>query len=68
MVDILPEISGVDFNAAWVRRVNSDIDDGLTVPFMSRDDLLSSKLASARPQDLADVAALRESLDARNSK
>ena len=32
---------------------------GLTAPVISRSDLIAAKLASARPQDLADVAALR---------
>jgi hypothetical protein len=59
MVDILPRISGVEFADAWQRRVDVAVDDGLTVPFISRADLLAAKLAAARPQDLADVAALR---------
>jgi hypothetical protein len=58
MVDILPRISGVDFEVAWRRRVNVPIDDALSVPFISREDLLAAKLAAGRPQDLADVAAL----------
>ncbi|HEX4024293.1 MAG TPA: hypothetical protein VHX52_06255 [Steroidobacteraceae bacterium] len=33
----------------------------LTVPFISRQDLLTAKIAASRPQDLADVAALRDS-------
>ncbi|MGH8305532.1 MAG: nucleotidyl transferase AbiEii/AbiGii toxin family protein, partial [Steroidobacteraceae bacterium] len=60
MVDILPCISGVDFDEAWQRRVNVAIDATLTVPFISRQDLLAAKLAAGRPQDLADVAALGE--------
>jgi hypothetical protein len=61
MVDILPEISGVAFDAAWSRRVEAPIDAGsnVVVPFISRDDLIAAKLAAARKQDLADVAALR---------
>lgn len=59
MVDILPNISGVDFDAAWQRRVDVQIADGLTVPFISRQDLLQAKLAAGRPQDLADAASLR---------
>src|SRR5260370_40860694 len=37
MVDILPEISGVDFDRAWERRVESIIDaeSGLTAYFIS---------------------------------
>ena len=61
MVDILPEISGVDFDTAWSRRVESpvDADSGVIAPFISADDLLAAKLAAGRSQDLADVAAIR---------
>src|SRR5688572_15539764 len=59
MVDILPKISGVDFAAAWNRRVESEIEDGLIVSFISREDLVAAKLAAGRPSDLADVSALR---------
>jgi hypothetical protein len=61
MVDILPKISGVEFESAWQRRVNVQVDDALAVPFISRDDLLAAKISAGRAQDLADVAALRES-------
>jgi hypothetical protein len=60
MVDILPRIAGVDFAAAWERRVNNEIEPGLVVPFISRDDLLLAKSAAGRPEDLADVAALKK--------
>ncbi len=59
MIDILPEISGVDFDATWERRVEAEIDKGLKIPFIDRDSLIAAKLASGRPEDLADVAALR---------
>ena len=60
MVDIMPRISGVEFETAWHRRVDIKISDMLMVPFISRDDLLTAKIAAGRAQDLADVAALRE--------
>lgn len=59
MIDILPEIRGVDFDAAWEKRVEADIDKGFKVFFIDADSLLAAKLASGRPEDLADVAALR---------
>jgi len=59
MVDLLPRISGVEFEAAWSRRVTVALNEGLSMPFISRDDLLAAKLAAGRPQDLADVEALR---------
>jgi len=67
MVDILPSIAGVDFEEAWQRRVDVAIDEDLTAPFISREDLLAAKIAAGRPQDLADAAALREA-EARGSE
>jgi hypothetical protein len=61
MIDIMPRISGVEFEGAWQRRVDIEIDDKLMVPFISRDDLLAAKISAGRAQDLADVAALRDS-------
>jgi len=59
-VDILSEIPGVEFDAAWERRVEEVIDQGTgtTANFISRDDLIAAKLASGRLQDLADVDAI----------
>jgi len=59
MIDILPEISGVDFDTAWGKRVEAEIDAGLQVPFIDLDSLILAKLASGRPEDLGDVAVLR---------
>src|SRR5271170_3141908 len=61
MVDIMPKISGVEFESAWPRRVTVAIDDDLSVPFISREDLLVAKLSAGRAQDLIDVEALRVS-------
>jgi hypothetical protein len=61
-VDILTEIPGVDFDAAWLRRVRDAIDptSGLKANFISADDLVAAKLAAGRPQDIADVDAIRK--------
>ena len=63
--DILPDIPGVDFDAAWERRVEGAIDpeSGLKAFFISSADLVAAKLASGRPQDLADVDAIRKAAD-----
>jgi hypothetical protein len=45
MVGIMPKISGVEFEEAWRRRVDVPIDDDLSVPFISREDLLVARLA-----------------------
>lgn len=62
-VDILPGIDGMNFDEAWARRVEGVIDanSGLTVFFISKSDLIASKLAAGRLRDLADVEELRES-------
>jgi hypothetical protein len=46
MVDIMPKISGIEFDEAWKRRVDVRIDDDLSVPFISREDLLVAKLSA----------------------
>ena len=57
VVDVLPSIDGVDFDAAWDRRVEGAIDDqsGLTAFFISKNDPIASKLTAGRARDLADV-------------
>jgi hypothetical protein len=64
-VDILSEIPGVDFDAAWERRVEDVIDQatGTRANFLSRDDLIAAKLASGRRQDLADVEAIHKAAE-----
>jgi len=65
--DILPDIPGVDFEAAWGRRVEGVIDrqSGLKAFFISAPDLIASKLAAGRPQDIADAEAIRKAAEAR---
>jgi hypothetical protein len=69
-VDVMTEIPGVEFDAAWKRRIEdvADSSSGLRAFFISRDDLIASKLASGRPQDLADVDAIRKAEQAQRSK
>jgi Nucleotidyl transferase of unknown function (DUF2204) len=61
-VDILPGVDGVDFDTAWEGRIEGVIDpkSGLTAFFISKNDLIASKLAAGRLRDLADVEAIRE--------
>jgi hypothetical protein len=61
-VDIMPSVDGVDFDAAWERRLEGIVDpeSGLTASFLSREDLIASKLAAGRLRDLADVESIRE--------
>ena len=59
--DILPDIPGVDFDAAWERRIEGVLDaaTGLKAFFISKDDFIAAKLASGRTRDLADVEDIR---------
>lgn len=56
-VDLLMGIPGLEFELAWGNRIEVDF-DGLLVNFISKDDLITSKKASGRPQDLLDVENL----------
>jgi len=60
-VDLLMEVPGIDFESAWERRTDAEIapSSGLVAHFLSREDLIASKLASGRLRDLADVEDLR---------
>ncbi|MCB0052478.1 MAG: nucleotidyltransferase [Caldilinea sp.] len=59
-VDILMGIPGVQFEDAWNRRIEVEFGD-LAVAFISRQDLITAKLASGRPQDLIDADILSQS-------
>jgi hypothetical protein len=66
-IDILPAIPGIDFDAAWERRVESVVDAtiGLKASFISAEDLIASKLASGRLQDIADADAIQKAKESR---
>jgi hypothetical protein len=68
--DILPAIPGVDFDAAWERRVETVIDrtTGLISFFISKEDLIASKIASGRTRDLADVEEIRKAAESQQPK
>jgi len=61
-VDILSGIDGVDFDGAWERRVEGVVDpEGhLTAFFISKEDLITAKIAAGRLRDLADAEEIRE--------
>lgn len=50
-------VSGLNFDEAWNNRVDTEI-EGICVSFISKQDLIQSKLAAGRPQDLIDAEAL----------
>jgi hypothetical protein len=53
-IDVLTEITGVDFADAWRKRVASTF-FGVPVNFISQDDLLTNKRALGRDSDLTDL-------------
>lgn len=56
-IDILTSISGVEFEGAWTRRIEVEV-EGVLVPILGREDLIRNKRAADRPQDRADVSLL----------
>jgi hypothetical protein len=56
-IDILTDIPGVSFEAAWDERSAVTL-DGITIPLISKTNLIKNKKAVGRLQDLADVEAL----------
>ncbi len=56
-IDILTSIRGVEFAAAWERKVTVDF-DGELCPVLGREDTIAAKRAAGRPQDKMDVRTL----------
>lgn len=56
-IDLLTSIPAVEFEAAYSRRTSITL-DGVEIPLISREDLLTNKRAVGRLQDLADVEAI----------
>jgi predicted nucleotidyltransferase len=59
-IDILTSISGVTWQEAWASRDHVDL-DGLQIHVIGKEQLIRNKQATGRPQDLADLARLRQS-------
>ena len=53
-IDVTAHIDGVDFSSAWEKRQTSRV-EGLTMHFLSREDLIKNKKATGRRQDWIDV-------------
>ena len=58
-VDILMGVGGLDFGSAWENRVESTY-GGEAIRFIGLDDLIRAKEIAGRPQDMLDLALLRE--------
>ena len=61
-VDILQQVDGVIFEEAFPRRLKVEW-DGVPVSILGREDLIASKRAAGRPQDLIDVENLERGND-----
>lgn len=57
-VDILTDLPGIVFDAAWERRTSVTL-DGQQIPLIAVEDLIANKTAVGRLQDQADVEALQ---------
>lgn len=57
-IDLLTGLSGITWEEAWRDRVQGQL-DGIPVPFLSKEIYIQNKLASGRPQDIADVSRLQ---------
>jgi len=66
--DILQRIDGVDFASVYKNSHELLIDGHLPSRYISAEDLITNKLASGRPQDLADVAAIQQKQRAKKKK
>jgi hypothetical protein len=66
-VDLIMGLKGMDFEAAWSQKVETKFDD-LSITFISKEDLIESKLAAGRPKDLFDVENLSVKPKRKSSK
>ncbi len=57
-IDVLMGVQGVSFENAWRRRVRTTYGD-VPVYLLSREDLIRTKRAAGRPQDLLDLDRLK---------
>jgi hypothetical protein len=58
-IDLITSIKGVDFSEAWAGRISGKYGKTI-VNFLGRSELIKNKESVLRPQDIADVAILRE--------
>ena len=56
-IDILNSISGVEFNEAYLNKVETDIDD-LKVNFINIKEFVKNKISTGRAKDIGDIESL----------
>jgi hypothetical protein len=65
MIELINAISGISFETAWQNRVKGPYGN-IEVNFLSKQNLLKNKKASGRPQDVADLEALKKIMEFEN--
>lgn len=58
-IDLLTEIAGVEFESCYSNKLTIEF-EGVTIPFISLNDLIKNKQSSGRLQDLADAEKLEK--------
>jgi hypothetical protein len=66
-IDILQELTAIEFASAWEAGEDGLTDDGIPVRYLSVSDLIRNKVALGRLRDLADVEDLKAA-EAANGK
>lgn len=56
-IDILTAISGLEFDKAWVNRIEEPV-EGVRVPVIGLSDLIENKRATGRDKDRVDIKGL----------
>lgn len=57
-IDLLTHLDGVEFNEAYQAREEIEL-GGLTIPFLSKDDIIQNKKSTGRKKDKLDVEYLQ---------
>jgi Nucleotidyl transferase of unknown function (DUF2204) len=65
--EVIQQIDGVEFASVYADSVPVLIDGEIPARYISVEHLIANKLAAGRPQDLADVAAVRQAQSRKKS-
>jgi hypothetical protein len=66
-IDMLTQVSGVDFTAAWAGRIEALFGD-IRAQVIGLVELIANKRAAGRPQDVADIAKLERMARVRDAR
>jgi len=59
-IDIIKRITALDFETVWTSSVPWLVDDEVPARYISEEHFIRNKVAVGRPQDLADVYAVKQ--------